>query len=378
MSGSTMRRVLPQLERTSQYAVGPASGQRRAFTSSRSHQKSGFPTFQPTSSPELDTLLSKFRDTIFLPAHLSKKHRDLVYAFKHKKALETIPVMVEIGGEEVRLKHINKTKDVPNQRKGLREALKLMKDKKDWDNFPLLLEGLHSAERKLDDVSLEVFVRTASKVGRQDTVLESARRVSKTGFRIDTRQIAKTVVWWIQYRAMINGFSPAETKKALSMAEQIAILMEDEAHAGKRVADSEDPRTSPEVIGFLLELSALNAKHQGGKDENGSVEKYAKNLLASLRDKEFEGLQQRLKTVDPARVPEVESNSMLQTVAPILLGVRTAVSILGASSDTTRQLRDLETKLAAQVSQDVEVLKAVTASEGRLGLQVYEMTAGAQ
>ncbi|OBT46328.1 hypothetical protein VE00_02758 [Pseudogymnoascus sp. WSF 3629] len=377
MSGNTIRRALPRLERTSQYAANPASGQRRTFTSSLSHQKHGFPTFQPTSSPELDNILSKFRNTIFLPAHLSKQHRDLVYAFKNKKSLETIPVTVEIGGEEIRLNHINRTKDVPNQRKGLREALGLMKDKKDWDNFPLLLEGLHSAGRVTDDIVMELFVRIASMAGRQDVVLESVRRVSKTGFRVNTREIAKMVVWWIQYRALANDFSQADTKKALSMAEQIAVLMEDKAHAGGRVADSEDPRTSPEVIGLLLELSALNAKHQGGKDEDGSVEKYAKSLLASLRDKELEGMISSRKN-DPARIQEVASNSMLQTVAPILLGVRTAISILEQSSDTTRQLRDLETKLSAQVAQDVETLKAVPGSGERFGIWVYEKTAAAE
>ncbi|KFY42750.1 hypothetical protein V494_02268 [Pseudogymnoascus sp. VKM F-4513 (FW-928)] len=377
MSGNTIRRALPRLERTSQYAVGPSSGQRRTFTSSLSHQKQGFPTFQPTSSPELDNILSKFRNTIFLPAHLSKQHRDLVYGNKHRKNLETIPVTVEIGGEEIRLKHINMTKDVPNQRKALREALGLMKDKKDWDSFPLLLEGLHSAGRVTDEIVLEQFVRMACTAGRQDAVLESARRVSKTGFRINTREIAKVVVWWIQYRAMVNGFSQAETKKALSMAEQIAVLMEDKAHAGGRVADSEDPRTSPEVIGILLELSALNAKQQGGKDENGTVEKYAKSFLASLRDKELEGMVRPRKN-DPARVQEVESNSMLQTLPPILLGVRTAVSVLDQNSDTTSQLRDLETKLAGQVAQYVETLKAVPNSEGRMGLWVYEKVAAAQ
>ncbi|KFZ05104.1 hypothetical protein V501_08673 [Pseudogymnoascus sp. VKM F-4519 (FW-2642)] len=377
MSGNTIRRALPRLERTSQYTVGPASGQRRTFTSSLPHQKHGFPTFQPTSSPELDNIISKFRNTIFLPAHLSKQHRDLVYAFKHKKSLETIPVTVEIGGEEIRLNHINRTKDVPNQRKALREALGLMKEKKDWDSFPLLLEGLHSAGRVTDYVVLELFARMACVAGRQDVVLESARRVSKTGFRINGREIAKIVVWWIQYSALANGFSQADTKKALSMAEQIAILMEDKAHAGGRVADSDDPRTSPEVIGLLLELSALNAKHQGGKDGNGSVEKYAKGLLASLRDKELEGML-RTGNIDPARIQEVESNSMLQTVAPILLGVRTAISVLGESSDTTRQLRDLETKLSAQVAQDVETLKSTPGSGERLGLWVYEKTAAAE
>ncbi|OBT63486.1 hypothetical protein VE03_08121 [Pseudogymnoascus sp. 23342-1-I1] len=377
MSGNTIRRALPRLERTSQYAVGPTSGQRRTFTSSLSHQKQGFPTFQPTSSPELDNILSKFRNTIFLPAQLSKRHRDLIYAFKNKRSLENIPVTVEIGGEEIRLKHINMTKDVPNQRKALREALGLMKEKKDWDNFPLLLEGLHAAGRVTDEIVLEQFIRMASMAGRQDVVLESARRVSKTGFRINTREIAKMVVWWIQYRVLASGFSQADTKKALSMAEQIAILMEDRAHAGGRVADSEDPRSSPEVIGFLLELSALNAKHQGGKDEDGSVKKYAKSLLASLRDKELEGMTRSRKN-DPARIQEVESSSMLQTVAPILLGVRTAVSILDQSSDTTRQLRDLESKLAGQVAQDVETLKAIPGSEGRLGLWVYEKIAAAE
>lgn len=387
MQGRSFSRVLPRWEHTSQYTAGSVSNQRRTFTSSIACQRQGrssarihkehlliqlgaVPKFQPTSSPELDILLSTFRDNVFLPAHLSKQHLKLVYGTKYQKDLETTPVMVNVAGEEFRLKHIDRTKDLPNQRKGIREALRLM-EKKDWDNFPLILEGLTSAGRRLNANDVEKYIRSAGRAGRQDVVVESVRRVAKTGLRIDTRTIAKKVMWWIQYRALANDFSPAETKKALSMAEQVAVLMEDEKHAGGRVVDSEDPRTSPEVIGNLLELSAANAKQHGGKDEDGSVEKYAKKLLASLRDNNLEGMNAAMYT-DPLQHKMGQSNGMLRTLAPILYGVRTAASVLGPNSETAKGLRDLEKKLAAQAAQEVKTLRANPGSEVPLGLWAYD------
>lgn len=56
------------------------------------------PNFPEVSSPELQGLLSTMRETVFLPAHLSKPHRDLVFGARHRRTLEEEPFMVEVAG----------------------------------------------------------------------------------------------------------------------------------------------------------------------------------------------------------------------------------------------------------------------------------------
>jgi len=354
---------------------------RRTFTNSAAFQINGaVPTFTETSSPELDSLLSQFRSSVFLPAHLAEQHRKLISGTRYRKALEDDPVNVEIAGEQFRLKHVDRTTDLPDTRKGVREAVKLMKDKKDWDNLPPLLEGLHTAGRKkvFKKDSLQTLVRKAGMAGRQDIILECARRVSKTGFALKDRSVVEQVMWWIQWKAASENWSAKATKKALTLAEQVSILLEDERHSGGRLVLSNlDPRVSPGVIGVLLELAATQAKLQGGKDDDGKVRMYAERLINSMRhDTDWHD--------DSRGSPRGKhaSSAILCKVTPILYGVRTAVEVLDPLSGTVAQLREVEKTLAAEASNQRQLLLQEFPEESEerplLGLQCYDTLIGAQ
>jgi len=324
------------------------------------------PKFKPTSSPELDSIFSNFRENLFLPAHLSKQHLDLVYGKKHQDDIETTPVTVNIAGEEFPLKHIDRTKDLLNLNDSLSKMLKLM-TKSDWDNFPAFLEGMKSAGRPVSAVWQEKSIRAASRGGRLDVILECARRVADTAFNISTRNMANHVMYWVQYTALADNFGQEKTKKALKMAEHIAALMEDDAHAGGKVR-ANDPRASPEVTGILLELSAINAKNQGGMDADGSVEKYAKKFLATIHHNDIQGLL-------GSNNANALSNGLLAMITPILYGVKTAASILDQSSETVTQLREMEKKLEAEVTKHAEALRVSGLTSTALGLWSYEKIA---
>lgn len=333
------------------------------------------PKFEPTTSPELDAVLNNFRNTVFLPAQLSKQEAEMVYSKKHEREIQATPYFVDIAGEQFRLKHIDRTKDIESQKKGLETILKEMK-KSDWNVLPGLLEGLHSAGRVVPDMFLEKAIRLAAKAGRLDVIVECARRVARTNFALNSRSRAAHLLWWVQYQALNDNFSANKTAHTLRMAEQIAALLEDEKHAGGKL-HATDPRTAPEVTGTLLELAAANAKAQGGKDTDGIVEKYAKRFIATINKRELEGALGHNNDKAFSK-----SNSALITVAPIRYGVKTAIQILDASKsaetkETILELKKVLEKLEAQTQQYVSVVKDAHATSGKnkpLGLWAYDRT----
>jgi hypothetical protein len=326
------------------------------------------PAFNDTSNPELQDLLTSFRKTVFLPAHLSRSHQDLIYGTKHKKSLEDEPVNVEIAGEQFRLEHIDRVNDLPATISGLYEAVSLMQDKKDWDSLPVLLEGLQNANRKLKDQNkvFEKLVRIAGTAGRQDVILECIRRVSKTGFELKDITVVREIMWWTQYQALSKDWSAKKTSKALGMAEQISDLLENEKHSGGKLQGQLDPRSRPEVIGVLLELAAVQASISGDKQDVEKVNSYAKRLLVTM-GKEF-SIRDGFSSTEPEKH---SANKALRFASPILYGVRKASEVLEPGSEVVQLLNKQIAPLAELAAVDRELV-AREFKDQSLGLWCYE------
>lgn len=313
------------------------------------------------------------RENVFLPAHLSKAHQALVFGARHRKILEDDPVTVEVSGENFKLKHIDRMKDQPGGIEALWKAVSLMEEKKDWDNLPIFLEGLRIAGRKLKPQYWEKLVRKAGQAGQQGTILECARRASRTGFVLKDLNLVREVMWWTQHKALSAGWTVQSTRKALAMAEQIADLLEDEKHCGRAFVGATDPRARPEVVGVLLELAAAHAKLSGGTDEDGKVEIYSKRLLGTLARKASlrEGL--------PEGRELWTSNALLCNVTPIIYGMTTAAEILGPKSEISKQLREQEPALRAIAAHEREKIMAEEPAEEspkRAGMWNYNILLG--
>ena len=237
--------------------------------------------------------------------------------------------------------------------------------KADWNVLPGLLEGLHTAGRVVPEPSIEKAIRLAARAGRLDVIVECARRVARTGFALNSRSRVAILMWWVQFQALDAGFEGKKTAHQLKVAEQIAVLLEDEKHAGGKL-HSVDPRTSPEITGVLLELAAVNAKVNGGQDTDGAVEKYAKRFVATMQKRELEGF---LTTFRP-------NNSLLTTVAPIRYGVKTALEVLSKekNAELVAQLQQIKEEMDEQVAQLVAATEEemAKAKNPALGLQVHE------
>jgi hypothetical protein len=315
------------------------------------------------------------RENVFLPAHLSKPHQTLVFGARHRKVLEDDPLTIEVSGENFRLKHINRTKDQPGTVESLLKLISLMKDKKDWDNLPIFLEGLRIAGRKLKPQYWEKLVRKAGQAGQQRTILECARRASRTGFVLKGLNLVREVMWWTQHRALSAGWTAQSTKKALTMAEQIADLLEDEKHCGGTFISALDPRARPEVVGVLLQLAAAHAKLSDGKDRDGKVDIYAKRLLGTLARKA------NLREGLPVGKDLWTSNALLCYITPIVYGMREAAEILGPESEIAKQLKEQEPALAAIAAREHEKILAEESAEEssqRAGVWNYNLLLGSQ
>jgi hypothetical protein len=275
------------------------------------------------------------------------------------------PVTATIAGEEFRLEPLDKLKDVPNARKSLFRALELMQEKSDWDNLPNLLQGFKTAGVRLYTSDLLKIVRTAGKAGRQDVILECIRRAGTTGFKSKNPELVQQVLWWFQHKALVSDWSAEETKKALSWAEMLVVLLENPTHSGAKVIQGEtDPRVRPEVIGILLQLAAVRAsKHLNGKDEDGKVAEYSQKLLGTSLD---------LGT--PKTETHHELNPWISKAVPVLQGIRVARTALDPASKVAKDLKERSAELEQQVSAYRNTLAEATSGwEGQpTGLWLYE------
>jgi len=242
-----------------------------------------------------------------------------------------------------------------------------MKDKKDWDNLPIFFEGMKTAGRKFRLHHLEKLVRKAGMAGRQDSILECARRVSKTDFVLQDAHLVREVMWWIQYKAASTNWDATNTQRALSIAEQVSVLLEDPRHSGSRtIRGPSDPRVRPEVVGVLLELTAANAK-QNGSDADGKVQIYAQRLINILEDGRI------WENVLPPPADGWEArNHWLRFASVILYGMRTAPEFL-TDAKLRKELKPLTSKLQDIVTRQRSIIsKELPEGATPLGVWSYD------
>jgi hypothetical protein len=261
-----------------------------------------------------------------MPAHLSKSQQDLIYLDKHQRTLNIEPVFATIQGEKFQLEHIDRVKDVPGNN-SLNRAMDLMKEPHDWDNIPSFLKGFKDAKRAIHPKDHVRMTRKACMAGRHDIIIECARRVDDTGFRLVAMDLVAELMWQLQDRAFKSNWSVKETKQALKWAEMVSDILEDPRHSGSRVVKTKlDPRIRPEVIGVLLQLAAVCAtRFSDGVDTDQDVARYATRLLGSNLDVGLE----TLRTVEGDPLQHI--NLYLTHTVPVLHGMKLAQPILGGS-----------------------------------------------
>ncbi|KAE9992196.1 hypothetical protein EG327_009809 [Venturia inaequalis] len=345
-------------------------------------RSSAIPKFTSTSSPELDTLLESIRSKVFLPSYLNKSQLKLVRSNKAKTQLDNDPVFATFGEEEIRLTHLDVTKDQP-RKKVLLQFKDMAKESKDWANLPALLEGWHHARPNTPASIIAPLVRQASKAGQLSTIIQCLWQVEKNGLSLADPLLRFTIIQSIRINALESGWGNI-TKRSFKQIQTVLELMEKPGHCGSRTVSDSDPRAEPFCIGVALELAARRVQNEfGGKDEEGFVATYFKRLTSALGQQKSElssfSIEQMALTsgqaYDGLTVDEKRAafGRFLSRHLPAWHGLKLAKRILGNSvSAESRQVaekfqKDIETKLnlAYKAAHEAQpVASPVTAGDG--------------
>jgi hypothetical protein len=225
---------------------------------------------------------------VFVPSYLNKNQLKLVRQTKNKSQLENDPVYATFGDEEIRLEHLDVTKDQP-PKKAFLEFLSLAKEPKDWQNLPALLEGWHHARPNMPADWYSKMVTMANRAGMLPIIIQCLWQVESNGFTMSAPMTRSTIFQSIRINAKESGWEKNVTEKSLKQAQTVLELMEKPAHCGSRIVSDSDPRAEPVAIGLPLELTARRAKTQfKGKDEDGLVATYANRLITALGQQKTE------------------------------------------------------------------------------------------
>ncbi|KAH8653458.1 hypothetical protein BX600DRAFT_79587 [Xylariales sp. PMI_506] len=219
--------------------------------------------FTPSSSPQLDTLLSEIRNKIILPSFLTLAQRKKLFSPRYEKELQLDPIVIEIDGEVLKFRHLNPFNgDIPSTRKSVLGALKQFSTDADFANLRPLLEGINNTNRKLDVRFLATVVRLLGEKGRVHDIIENARRAEHTGLRLNSSEAVNELLYYVQLKAIESNWSKSTTQQALRWADLVVEMLDDPLHETKnRVPGQILLSRDPQVLMAQLHLaSALVVK----------------------------------------------------------------------------------------------------------------------
>lgn len=233
---------------------------------------------------------------IIFPARLPKSKRKLISNAKNSKKIEADPIIIEVEGYEHRFPILDYHQDsIPPSRKLLRDTVRQMETRADWDNLGRVLSGYNNAHRTVSRGDLIIILRQAGKTGNLYAVLDAFRNAKETQLRIRNLPVADEFLHHAQLMAIDSGFAEKETRDAKTWSVMLHDLMQDAAHSKKDAPPGRTPlHREPEVVGQVLHLAAAHAVHHGaGADADGKVAELAEVLahvwpegrnLANLHD----------------------------------------------------------------------------------------------
>ncbi|KAL1957019.1 hypothetical protein VTO42DRAFT_6396 [Malbranchea cinnamomea] len=339
--------------------------QHRTFSSSSILLKEPVPSFTPTSSPELDGLLEKFRKRLFIPMSLPQKYKKIIFSPKKSAELAKTPVLVPVNPglseEQYQLEPLTH-EDLPRRSEAL-EVLKRMQAPEDWRNLVPFLTGLVSSGRSPTSKHCATIVRLAGKAGMSGVVLAAAKQASRTGLLLGYPEVARELFQSFHLKAQNAEFKGEELEAAFREAQEAAFLLYDPRHAPED--PNEDPKVLPEIIGILLELSAARAIDAfGAKDKTGDVQKYASIVSANWKVGKFE-------------LPEEwwETNNRLRYFVPLWHGMKLAQQVQEVKVDSalSKELSNNMEVLGTQIEKAVQMVISEGKSENRVGVQMSKL-----
>ncbi|KAL7626321.1 hypothetical protein AAE478_003093 [Parahypoxylon ruwenzoriense] len=317
--------------------AAPAAAQRSFSTTPQN--ASSLAHFTPTSSPELDELLSTIRHKIILPAYLPLEQRKRIFSPKYEKRLQSDPIIIEIDGEVLKFRHQNLFTDIPQTRGSVISAISQFQTPEDFANLRPLLEGIAYTGRKFTMGFYCSIIRIAGVKGHIFDVIECARGVAHTGFRLDVSEKVNEVLHFIQMKAVDADWEPAAAAQALRWAEMVIEMVESENHQLRRHKDEfplkdelplhRDPMT---LLAPLHIAASLVARHgaEAGEGVAEKVESYAQDIVRLWpAGKKLTEVQPKELYEDVDRMGYLlDTNKFIVMATPLLHGLDAAIGVL--------------------------------------------------
>ncbi|KAI0539872.1 hypothetical protein GGR58DRAFT_463075 [Xylaria digitata] len=327
--------------------------QHRSFTST-SQRNANITHFTPTSSSALDSILNDIRTRIILPSYLPMAQRKRIYSAKWEKNLQADPITIEIDGEVLKFRYQNALTDIPSTRKSLMTALSHFETAADFENFKPLFEGLHYAGRKLKQPSYAKITRLVGAKGHIYAIIDCARSVRRTGWKLDSSEVVNEVLHSVQMKAYDADWDEAATRQALRWAEMLVELLHEEAHQPKDpLLPGQIPLArDPMVLAAPLHLAAmLVARHEAGEEVLDKLHKLAGDIVALWPEgKKLRELQPAELYVDFDKMGYLLSHDKFISLAtPLLHGLETAAKVV--KPELAGQLQTRSHTLAAEIKE---------------------------
>jgi hypothetical protein len=232
--------------------------------------------FAETENPELNKILIDVQEKIILPAYLPEAQRKIVYNPSKSDYIRRNPVVIELDGLEHTFSTIDIKKDIPNSKKALTQATKIMQTKDEWDNIATFLAGYKKAGIKLDRTHYSSLIRRACAAQQEYSIIECAKQVDKTGLSLQYDSSILLLMSSVNQKIYSSTREEGDTLQALKWNRLVWDLIQRPEHQRKGSGPRGLPHSNPVVRGTLLfsQAHAIQAQQAAGE----SVEKLTKEL----------------------------------------------------------------------------------------------------
>lgn len=288
---------------------------------------------------------------------------------------------MEIDEEIYKFYYLNPTGGgVPNSEKTAMMAIDKFRTDEDFANVRPLLEGLQVAGRTFSVAFWTKLARVAGIRGYIYEILDCARSVKSTGYKLDTSEKVNEILHFFQLKAVDAGWDKAETGQAFRWAKMLYEMLPTEEHQpepvklpGGRVAPRVDLPLDrdPQVIMAPLHLAAALVVKCGVESESlkEAVTDYARDLV------KLWPAGQSLRTFHPAEAYAdhdrmgylSDPNKFLALVAPLLHGLELAAQAVPDPALAKELTARFET-----LSAEVEQARPGALEHGKRGDVVYK------
>ncbi len=321
--------------------------------------------FPSTSSPELDSLLLTLRNNVFIPSHIRKSHRELVFRRKYQHNLTgDDPFSVELDTtesiksktrESFILQPLIHEVDEPPFMETIHKILAHLRQSEtntDWEIVPDLLREFYVSKRYIKPPQLEKLVRIAAEKDRMGLIINCIRNADEIGINIGHAGVMREILLGCITRATHADWDLRQLSIAMKQAETVYHLSHNSLHTPV------DPKTKPDIVGTVMALVAAKAhlaKAQGqdeGSTELGTdterIERYATSMLDRSAHADLD-----LKEGDCNK-----GNEKLLMWLPVWFGVQMAERVLPTKSAVLKRMKG-----AFNADIDPLIKKAVAAQQ---------------